>query len=95
MLIDEINVAEWFRVKSPLFGKMQRGRSPSFELFQLDMYGCRARSYKQLGVFNMQSLVYFPNEFTFLAFKTNNFISVRLMKIVPSFCQRATKAQFH
>ena len=21
-----------------LFGKMQRGRSPSFELFQLDMY---------------------------------------------------------
>ena len=25
--------------KISLFGKMQRGRSPSFELFQLDMYG--------------------------------------------------------
>ena len=24
--------------KNSLFGKMQRGRSPSFELFQLDMY---------------------------------------------------------
>ena len=24
--------------KISLFGKMQRGRSPSFELFQLDMY---------------------------------------------------------
>ena len=25
--------------KISLFGKIQRGRSPSFELFQLDMYG--------------------------------------------------------
>ena len=24
--------------KNSLFGRMQRGRSPSFELFQLDMY---------------------------------------------------------
>ena len=35
MLIDEINVKEWFCAKSPSLE-----RSPSFELFQLDMYGC-------------------------------------------------------
>ena len=38
MLMDKINVAEWVSRKISLFGKMQRGRSPSFELFQLDMY---------------------------------------------------------
>ena len=36
--MDKINVAEWVSRKISLFGKMQRGRSPSFELFQLDMY---------------------------------------------------------
>ena len=30
--------------KISLFGKMQRGRSPSFELFQLDMYGMTERN---------------------------------------------------
>ena len=38
MLMDKINVSEWVSRKISLFGKMQRGRSPSFELFQLDMY---------------------------------------------------------
>ena len=38
MLMDKINVAEWISRKFSLFGKMQRGRSPSFELYQLDMY---------------------------------------------------------
>ena len=37
MLMVKINVAEWVSRKISLFGKMQRGRSPSFELFQLDM----------------------------------------------------------
>ena len=41
MLMDKINVAEWVSHKISLFGKMQRGRSPSFELFQLDMYAVR------------------------------------------------------
>ena len=39
MLMDKINVAEFFSRKISLFGKIKRGRSPSFELFQLDMYG--------------------------------------------------------
>ena len=39
MLIDTINVAEWFRPKSPSLTKCKEGdRSPSFEHFQLDMY---------------------------------------------------------
>ena len=29
-----------FSRKISLFGKMKRGRSPSFELFKLDMYVC-------------------------------------------------------
>ena len=45
MLIDAINVTELFHAKSKisLFGKMQSGRSPSFELFQLDLYMMYAR----------------------------------------------------
>ena len=37
MLMDEINVAEWFCAKSPSFARCKEGDLP-LELFQLDMY---------------------------------------------------------
>ena len=40
MLIDRINVAEWFRTKSPSLERCKEGdlETPSFEHFELDMY---------------------------------------------------------